>query len=152
MTQAVMPLRRRMIDDVKIRNLSAGTQGIYVRAVANFSAFHGRSPEELSHKDVRDYQLHLIDRGLKATAIRQILNALRLFSGATLSKPDATQHIPLPRRSDPLLAILSRQRVALLLRSISNPRCTRSSLCLTSQACASAKLSRSPLATPTATA
>ena len=40
MTQPMTPLRRRMIDDMKIRNLSAGTQRIYVRSVANFSAFH----------------------------------------------------------------------------------------------------------------
>jgi integrase/recombinase XerD len=120
MTQPMTPLRRRMIDDMKIRNLSAGTQRIYVRSVANFSAFHGRSPDELSYEDVRDYQLHLVARGLKATTICQILSALRFFYGTTLGKPDAAQQIALPRRADPLPAILSQQEVALLLRSVSN--------------------------------
>jgi integrase/recombinase XerD len=119
-TQPMTRLRRRMIDDMKIRNLSAGTQGIYVRSVANFSAFHGRSPDELSYEDVRDYQLHLIARGLKATTICQILSALRFFCGTTLGKPDAAQQIALPRRADPLPAILSQQEVALLLRSVFN--------------------------------
>jgi integrase/recombinase XerD len=47
------PLRRRMIDDMKIRNMSVLTQAAYVRAVKNFSAFHRRSPDQLSFEDVR---------------------------------------------------------------------------------------------------
>jgi hypothetical protein len=35
------PLRRRMIDDMKIRNMSVLTQAAYVRAVKNFAVFHG---------------------------------------------------------------------------------------------------------------
>jgi hypothetical protein len=40
-TQPVTPLRRRMLDDMKLRNLAAGTRRIYVHSVAGFSAFHG---------------------------------------------------------------------------------------------------------------
>ena len=81
MTQTMTPLRRRMLDNMTIRNLAAGTRKIYVRSVANFSAFHGRSPDQLSFEDVRDYQLHLVARGLKATSICQIMSALRFFYG-----------------------------------------------------------------------
>ena len=80
MTQTAMtPLRRRMIDDMTIRNLAASTRKIYVLSVANFSAYHGRSPDQLSFEDVRDYQLHLVARGLKATSICQIMSALRFL-------------------------------------------------------------------------
>jgi integrase/recombinase XerD len=44
MTEQTTPLRQRMIEDMTIRNMSPSTQKIYVRAVANFSIFHGRSP------------------------------------------------------------------------------------------------------------
>ena len=37
MTEHVSPLRRRMIDDMAIRNMSPNTQKAYVRAVQNFS-------------------------------------------------------------------------------------------------------------------
>ena len=67
MTQPITPLRRRMLDDMKLRNMAKGTRRSYVRSVADFSAFHGRSPDELTLEDVRDYQLHLVARGLKAT-------------------------------------------------------------------------------------
>ncbi len=66
-TQAVTPLRQRMLDDMKLRNMAAGTRRTYVRSVADFSAFHGRSPDELTLEDVRDYQLPLVARGLKAS-------------------------------------------------------------------------------------
>jgi hypothetical protein len=65
-----------MLDDMKLRNMAAGTRRSYVRSVADFSAFHGRSPDELTLEDVRDYQLHLVARGLKASSICPIVSAL----------------------------------------------------------------------------
>ena len=44
--QSVTPLRQRMLDDMKLRNMAKGTRRTYVRSVADFSAFHGRSPDE----------------------------------------------------------------------------------------------------------
>lgn len=38
------PLRRRMIEDMTVRNLSPATQRSYVQAVAKFGRFFGRSP------------------------------------------------------------------------------------------------------------
>jgi hypothetical protein len=44
------PLRRRMIEDMTIRNLSPATQRSYVHAVAKFSRYFGRSPDRLGWK------------------------------------------------------------------------------------------------------
>ena len=59
MTKPISPLRQRMIDDMTFRNMSPSTQKVYTYAVANFSAFHGRSPDKLTIEHVRDYRLHL---------------------------------------------------------------------------------------------
>ena len=115
-TQPVMtPLRQRMLDNMAIRNLAASTRKIYVSSVAGFSAYHGRAPDQLSFEDVRDYQLHLVARGLKASSICPIMSALRFFYGTTLGNREAAAEIPLPRKADPLPAILSREEVARLL-------------------------------------
>ncbi len=75
MTKQPTPLRQRMIEDMTIRNMAPSTQKIYVAAVANFSIFHGRSPDKLTFEDVRGYRLHLISRGLKPNSINPIMDA-----------------------------------------------------------------------------
>ena len=114
--QSVTPLRQRMLDDMKLRNMADATRRTYVRSVADFSAFHGRSPDELTLEDVRDYQLHLVARGLKASSICPIMSALRFLYAVTLDRPEQAARIPLPRKADPLPAILSRDEVARLPR------------------------------------
>ena len=59
----VSPLRRRMIDDMKVRNLSPRTQRCYVHAVAKFAQHFNRSPDRLGLAEVRAYQIHLTSIG-----------------------------------------------------------------------------------------
>jgi hypothetical protein len=113
--QAVTTLRQGMLDDMRLRNMADATRRSYVRSVAGFNAFHGRSPDELTPEDVRDYQLHLVARGLKAASICPIMSALRFLYAVTLDRPEQAARIPLPRKADPLPAILSREEVARLL-------------------------------------
>lgn len=65
------PLRRRMIEDMTIRNLSPATQRSYVHAVAKFSRHFGRSPDRLGLEDGRCPRLSgasALDRDLVAGA------------------------------------------------------------------------------------
>jgi hypothetical protein len=52
---ASLPLRQRMIDNMKVRDISALTQAAYVRTVTNFAAFHVKSPDTRSfeHEGIR---------------------------------------------------------------------------------------------------
>ena len=109
-----------MLDDMRLRNMADGTRRSYVRSVADFSAFHGRSPDQLTLEDVRDYQLHLVARGLKAASICPIMSALRFLYAVTLDRPEQAARIPLPRKADPLPAILSPDEVARLLAAVAD--------------------------------
>src|SRR5712664_744852 len=102
MSKQMTPLRQRMIEDMTIRNMAVNSQKNYVRAVANFSIFHGCSPDKLSFEDVRDYRLHLISRGLKPNTINPIMGALRFFYGTTLGRKEVSEQIPYARREDTL--------------------------------------------------
>jgi site-specific recombinase XerD len=117
MTNKVTPLRQRMIDDMKMRNMALTTQSNYISAVARFSAFHGRSPDKLGAEDVRDYRLHLISRNLKPNTINPIMGALRFFYGVTLGRKHVVDQIPYARRADALPAVLSREEVERLLKA-----------------------------------
>src|SRR5438552_2325150 len=57
---AMTPLRQRMIEDMTLRNLSRHTIDAYVLAVKQFANHFGRSPEQLSSEQVRQYLLHLV--------------------------------------------------------------------------------------------
>ena len=71
------PLRRRMIEDMTIRNLSPATQQSYVHAVSKFSRYFGRSPDRLGLEDVRAYQVHLVSKGISWASLNQVVCALR---------------------------------------------------------------------------
>jgi hypothetical protein len=120
MTKQISPLRQRMIDDMTIHNMSPSTHKVYVRAVANFSIFHGRSPDKLTFEDVRDYRLHLISRGLKAASNNPIMGALRFFYGTTLGQKQASEQIPYARRADTLPAVLARDEAVRFLKAVPN--------------------------------
>jgi site-specific recombinase XerD len=86
------PLRRRMIEDMTVRNLSPATQRSYVHAVAKFSRFFGHSPDRLGLEDVRAFQIRLVSSGISWPALNQTVCALRIFYGVTLS------HGEIPKR------------------------------------------------------
>ena len=48
--ECISPLRRRMIEDMTVRNFAAKTQTDYIRRVKNFAVFLGRSPDTASRK------------------------------------------------------------------------------------------------------
>ncbi len=88
------PLRRRMIEDMTVRNLSPATQRSYVHAVSKFSRFFGRSPNRLDLEDVRAFQVHLVADGVSRAALNQTVCALRFFYGVTLGKADVPERLP----------------------------------------------------------
>ena len=80
------PLRRRMIEDMTIRNMSPATQRSYISAVSKFSRYFGRSPDQLDLEDVRAFQVHLVSTGISWPGLNQIVCALRFFYGVTLGE------------------------------------------------------------------
>jgi len=44
--KAISPLRRRMIEDMTVHGFTPSTQRGYIRAVKDFTAFLGRSPDQ----------------------------------------------------------------------------------------------------------
>lgn len=51
-TQAISPLRQRMLDDMRLRKLGPKTQTSYIRAVRYLAAFLQRSPDTATHEAI----------------------------------------------------------------------------------------------------
>ncbi len=116
MTDApISPLRRRMIEDMTVRKLAARTQEGYIRAVKNFSAFLGASPDTASAEDLRRYRLHLVASGTGVPSINHSLTALRFLFLVTLREPAIVLDMPFVREPRRLPVVLSPAEVARLL-------------------------------------
>jgi len=114
---AVSPLRRRMIEDMTIRRLAARTQQGYIRAVRNFTAFLGRSPDTASAEDLRRYQLHLSSSGVSSPRLNAAVTALRFFFSVTLGRNEITDRLPFLREPRKLPVVLSPEEVARFLEA-----------------------------------
>jgi integrase/recombinase XerD len=106
------PLRRRMIEDMQVRNLSPVTQRCYVHAVARFARHFNRSPDRLRLAEVRDYQVHLMATGASWARFNVAVCALRFFYGVTLGRTAMVERIPYARKRRQLPVILSADEVA----------------------------------------
>ena len=117
------PLRRRMIEDMTIRNLSPATQRSYVSAVSKFSRYFGRSPDLLDLEDVRTFQVHLASTGISWPALNQIVCALRFFYGVTLGGALVPERIAYARAPQKLPVVLSADEVVHFLEAVSSLKC-----------------------------
>src|SRR5258705_1512145 len=81
------PLRRRMTEDMQVRNLSSHTQATYVQQVLLFARHFNKSPEILGLEEIRSYQIYLTnERKLAPSSIIIAVAALRFLYKITLHK------------------------------------------------------------------
>ena len=111
----VSPLRQRMIEDMTIRQFGPKTQHDYVRVVADFARFLGRSPDRAEPEDLRRYQLHLAAEGASPGKMNLAVSALRFFCKVTLGRPAFGERLATVRQGERLPVVLSPEEVALLL-------------------------------------
>ena len=114
------PLRRRMIEDMTIRNMSPATQRSYISAVSKFSRYFGRSPDKLTLDDVHAFQVHLVSSGISWPGLNQIVCALRFFYGVTLGEAAVPERIPYAREPRKLPIVLSADEVVRFLEAVSS--------------------------------
>jgi site-specific recombinase XerD len=114
----ISPLRRRMLEDMTVRNLSPATQRSYVYAVTKFSRYFGRSPDRLGLEEVRAFQVHLVANGISWPALNQTVCALRFFYGVTLGHGEIPERIPYAREPRKLPVVLSTDEVVRFLEAV----------------------------------
>jgi integrase/recombinase XerD len=115
--EGISPLRRRMIEDMTVRNFVAKTQTDYIRRIKNFAIYLGRSPDTATREDVRRYLLHLASSGMGAGTVNGTGSALRFLFDITLDRPDIVRNLPVAREPRKAPVILSPEEVARMLET-----------------------------------
>jgi len=114
-------LRRRMFEELRLRNYSPNTITVYIRCVANFAQHFRLSPDRLGPEHIREYQLFLVQRKRVSWPLfNQTVCALRFFYHHILHRDWMIEHIPYPRHEAKLPVVLSPTEVASVFEATSN--------------------------------
>jgi integrase/recombinase XerD len=119
---SISPLRRRLIEDMTVRNFVEKTRHDYIRHVRTFTAFLGRSPDRATLEDLRRFQLHQTESGVRPPSINGAVAALRFFFSVTLDRPEMARHLTFVRESRRIPVVLSPEEVARLLEAAPGPK------------------------------
>lgn len=115
------PLRKRMVDDMRIRNFSPSTIESYIRAVARFSKHFEKSPDILGVEHIREYQLFLLENKRVAPGTFNVAAcALNFLYKVTLGRQWNNTHIPFAKKEKKLPVVLSIQEIARFFAVIKN--------------------------------
>jgi site-specific recombinase XerD len=110
------PLRKRMLEELQLRNLSENTVTAYVGAVRRFAQYFGRSPEKLGPDQVRQYLLYLLnEKKDNHNTIQVYRGALRFLYVRVLKQSWFEEQIPVPKKRRRLPTVLTPQEIACIL-------------------------------------
>ncbi len=111
-------LRKIMLEELQRRNYSAITTRNYLRVVADFAKYFGKSPDKLGPNELRTYQAYLLqDRKLTPGTVVNRVAALRFFFVKTLKRHQFREFLPYPQDRRRLPAVLSREEVSRLINA-----------------------------------
>src|SRR2546430_16696657 len=100
-TDAISPLRRRMIEDMNARKLNPHTQRSHISSCKRFAAYLKRSPDTATADEIRLFQLHLTETGASICNRNRIMTGLRFLFRVTLRRLELTaaiSHIKEPQK------------------------------------------------------
>ena len=104
------PLRRRMTEDMQVRNFSPHTQDSYVQQVSLFARHFSKSPEVLGPEEIRSYQVYLTnEKKLAPSSILIAVSALRFLYKVTLHRDWYFEDIIPARKKPQTLPIVLRE-------------------------------------------
>jgi integrase/recombinase XerD len=114
-------LRKRMLEELQLRNYSPETQRSYIDAVARFARHFGKSPDQLGPEEIRAYQLYLLkERAVAWPTLGLNLCALKFCYAKALGQPWVVEKAANPKRPETLPSVLSREEVVRLLDATHN--------------------------------
>src|SRR5215475_13990744 len=124
-TEAITPLRQRMIEDMNARKLCAGTQRGHILSCKRFAAFLRRSPHKATCEDIRRFQLHLAETGMSICNRNRIMTGVKFLFRVTLRRPDLAAEIYHLREPQKIPLVMSQDETRRLLAVASSLKVRR---------------------------
>lgn len=113
------PLRRRMIEDMQLRNFSPETQRSYVHYIAEYAMYFKTSPDQLGPEAIREYQLYLTnERKMSPESVNCFTSAAKFLYLTTLELPWSERHFVRSHVPHRLPVVLSAVEVALFFKAV----------------------------------
>src|ERR1700720_1287190 len=106
-TEAITPLRQRMIEDMNARKLCVGTQKGHILSCKRFAAFLKRSPDTATCEDIRGFQLHLAGTGMSICNRNRIMTGVVFLFRVTLRRLDLSEEVYHIREPEKLPLVMS---------------------------------------------
>src|SRR5579864_3566488 len=119
-TDAITPLRQRMIEDMNARKLGAHSQRSHISCCKRFAAFLKRSPDTAMPDDVRRFQLYLAETGMSICNRNRIMTGVKFLLRVTLRRLDLAAEIYHLREPQKIPQVMSPDETRRLLAVASN--------------------------------
>ena len=117
----VTALRQRLLEDMAVRHFGEKSKHDYLRHIDRFLAFLGRPPETATADDLRDFQVHLHQNGVRPCSFNSAVSALRFFFCITLGQPELGHQLARAHYPRKLPRVLSPEDVMRLLEAAPGP-------------------------------
>ena len=112
-------LRQRMLADMQLRGLAPKTQDSYLRAVRQLAQHYGKSPDQITEEELREYFLYLKnEKQASRSACTVAMCGIKFFYERTLQRPWRLFDLVRSPRRKKLPVVLSRNEVRQVLACV----------------------------------
>jgi site-specific recombinase XerD len=111
-----------MIEDMQLRGLAPATQQAYLQAVKQFALYYGKSPDQITDEQLRQYFLYLYnEKHIARSTATVALCAIKFLFEHTLRQPWPSLDLLRPRPTHKLPVVLSVDEVWRILVQLRLP-------------------------------
>jgi integrase/recombinase XerD len=97
------------------------TEGLHP-SCQGLTIFVGRSPDTATAEDLRRYQLHLTENGVRPPSVNSAVSALRFLFSVTLDRPEVTKRLTFVAEPRKIPVVLSPEEVTRFLEAAPGPK------------------------------
>jgi site-specific recombinase XerD len=117
--EPMSPLRRKMIEDLQLKDMSVRTREMYMRAAFQLAMHYNQSFNFITEEQLRQYFLHLLNvKHDSPSAFKIALCGIKFFYVHTLKRSWPTLEFIKPPRDNKLPVVLSQEEVRTIVSKV----------------------------------